>query len=197
MTLADKFTFSRIILAPVFFIIYFLPDFFPALFPNGSGWTVPVFWLVAIYAELTDMFDGMAARKYNEVSDFGKLFDPFADTIFQVTCFLCLVVDGIFPVVLFLLVLYREFGILIIRNLMLKKGITMGARIGGKIKTVTYVVAGAVALLAVSIKRLEVFEFLFPYIKYCSIVIFAISVIFSLTSFYDYFSVYRKAEKNK
>jgi len=195
MSLADKFTFLRIILAPAFFIIYFLPAFFPSLFPCGSGWTVPVFWLIAIVAELTDYFDGWAARKFNQVSDFGKLFDPFADTIFQVTCFLCLVVDGIFPAVLLLLVLYREFGILIVRNLMLKKGITMGARIGGKIKTVTYIIAGAIALLAVSLQRLEVLEFLIPYIKNTAIVVFAISVIFSLTSFYDYLSVYRKAEK--
>ena len=192
MNIADKITLLRIILAPVFFIFYFLPAFFPAMFPYGSGWTVPVLWLVVVAAELTDMFDGKAARKYKIVSDFGKLFDPFADTILHVTCFLCFVMDGIFPAFLFLLVLYREFSILLVRNLMLRKGVAMGARLGGKIKTVTYVTAGAFAMLDMSLRRLEVLDFLIPWVKIVAIVIFVISVIFSLTSFYDYVSVYRK-----
>ena len=193
MSLANKFTLSRIVLAPVFFVIYLLPVFFPSWFPQNAAWTVPILWLLAIFCELTDMFDGMAARKHNEVSDFGKLFDPFADTLMQITCFLCFVIDGIFPVVLFLLVLYREFGILFIRNLMLKKGITMGARISGKVKTVTYIIAGAVALVAASIQRLAVFESLYPVFKTGALVIFIISVIISVVSFFDYLSAYRKA----
>ena len=195
MNIADKITLLRIILAPVFFIFYFLPAFFPSLFTQGSGWTVPVLWIVVVAAELTDMFDGMAARKYKIVSDFGKLFDPFADTFLHVTCFLCFVIDGIFPVILFLLVLYREYSILLVRNLMLRKGVSMGSRIGGKIKTVTYVTAGAFAMLDMSLRRLEALEFLLPYIKTTAIVIFVISVIFSLTSFLDYVSVYKKAEQ--
>jgi CDP-diacylglycerol--glycerol-3-phosphate 3-phosphatidyltransferase len=193
MSLADKFTFLRIVLAPVFFILFLLPVFFPAWFPQGSGWTVPVLWLIAIFAELTDMFDGMAARKRNEVSDFGKFFDPFADTLLQVTGFLCFVIIGFFPAALFLLVLYREFGILFIRNLMLKKGVTMGARRSGKIKTVTYITAEAVALLTVSFQRLNVLEFLYPFLKTGALVIFIISVVVSVVSFFDYLSVYRKA----
>ena len=199
MSRADKFTFLRIVLSPVFFIIFLLPVFFPAWFPQGAGWTgavlwVIVIWIIAIFAELTDMFDGMAARKRNEVSDFGKLFDPFADTLLQVTGFLCFVIVGIFPAVLFLLVLYREFGILFIRNLMLKKGVTMGARISGKVKTVTYITAEAVALLAVSMQRLNVLEFLVPILKTGALVIFVISVVVSLVSFFDYLLVYRKAK---
>ncbi|MCL2067364.1 MAG: CDP-diacylglycerol--glycerol-3-phosphate 3-phosphatidyltransferase [Treponema sp.] len=195
MSLADKFTLLRIILAPVFFIVYLLPIFFPSWFPHGSGWTVPVFWLIAIVAELTDMFDGMAARKLNEVSDFGKFFDPFADTLFQITCFLCLVITGIFPVILFLVVIYREFSILLIRNLMLKMGVTMGARISGKVKTVTYIIAGAVALLATSVQRLEILEFLYPIIKNTAVVLFSISVIVAVVSFFDYLSAFKKASK--
>ncbi len=148
MSLANKFTLLRIILAPVFFILYLLPVFFPSLKDSVLiFWTVPVIWVIAVFAELTDMLDGMAARKMNEVSDFGKFFDPFADTLFQITCFLCFVIEEVFPAALFLLVLYREFGILFVRNLMLKKGVTMGARKSGKIKTVTYITAGAAALI--------------------------------------------------
>ena len=195
MSLANKLTFFRIILAPVFFIVYFLPAFFPSWFANGIGWTVPVLWLIFIVSEITDLLDGIAARKRNEVSDFGKLFDPFADTLTQITCFLCFVIDGIFPAILFLLVVYREFFILFIRNLMLKNGITMGARLGGKIKTVAYIIAGGAALLTASLQRLSVLEFLLPYFKIGALIIFIIAVAISVVSFFDYLSVYRKAAK--
>jgi CDP-diacylglycerol--glycerol-3-phosphate 3-phosphatidyltransferase len=193
MSLANRLTFLRIILAPLFFILYLLPVYFPSLFPYGAAWTIPFLWIIAIVAQLTDLFDGMAARKHNEVSDFGKFFDPFADTILQLTGILCFVIDGIFPAFLFLLVIYREYSILFIRNLMMKKGIAMGARISGKIKTVTYIIAEAVALMAGSIQRLGKFEFLFPIFKNIAIAIFIVAVTVAIVSFFDYYSVYRRA----
>lgn len=193
MSLANKITFLRVILAPVFFFFYFVPDFFPSWFINGSAWTVPVLWFIFIVSEISDYFDGLAARKLNETSDTGKLFDPFADTLMQLTCFLCFVINGIFPAFLFLLVIYREFGILFIRNLMLNKGVTMGARMSGKVKTVSYITAGSAALLTASLQRLSIFEFIIPYLKIGSIVIFIISVTISIISFIDYFLVFRKA----
>ncbi|MDR2952591.1 MAG: CDP-diacylglycerol--glycerol-3-phosphate 3-phosphatidyltransferase [Treponema sp.] len=195
MSLANKLTVSRLILAPLFFIVYFLPDYIPALSVNGSAWTVPLLWLIAIVSEFTDMFDGIAARKRGEISDFGKFFDPFADTIMQITCFLCFVIDGIFPAILYLLVVYREISILLLRILMMKKGIAMGARLGGKIKTVTYITAGGAALFTVSLERLAILKSLIPYFKIISLVIFIISIIFSLASFFDYLSVYRGTKK--
>lgn len=188
MTLANKLTFFRVILSPLFFIIYLLPA--------RAAWTVPVLILIFIVSEITDWLDGLAARKRNETSDFGKLFDPFADTIMQVTCFLCFVIDGILPAVLFLLIIYRELSILFVRNLMLKKGITLGARLGGKIKTVTYIIAGGAALLTVSIQRLSIFGFLVPYLKIGTLVIFIISVIISIVSFIDYILIFRKTEQD-
>ncbi|MDR2731441.1 MAG: CDP-diacylglycerol--glycerol-3-phosphate 3-phosphatidyltransferase [Treponema sp.] len=189
MTVANKLTFLRIILAPLFFVIYRLPG-------TGAVWAVPVLWFIYIVSEVTDLLDGFAARKYNEVSDFGKFFDPFADTLTQLGCFLCFVLDGIFPAILYLLVIYREFSILFIRNLMLRKGVAMGARMSGKIKTVAYIIAGGAALLFSSLRRLSLFERLFVYIRPAVIIIFLISVVFSVISFFDYLSVYRKAEKN-
>jgi CDP-diacylglycerol--glycerol-3-phosphate 3-phosphatidyltransferase len=191
MSLADKLTWSRIILAPVFFAVYFLPEWFPHV-SALAAWTVPCLWVISVIAEFTDMFDGMAARRQKEVSDFGKLFDPFADTLFQLAAFLCFVVDGIFPAALYLLVLYREFGILFIRNLMLKKGVTMGARMSGKIKTVTYITAAAIALFYSCLERLNALVSLQHVIKIAALVVFCISVFASVVSFFDYLSCYRK-----
>jgi len=206
MTLADKITSTRLVIAPVFFVIYLLPRFFPSIFAVipvsgeesilfiGAPWTVPVLWILFLASELTDMFDGMVARKRGEVSDFGKLFDPFADTLTQITFFFCFVMDGIFPPLLFLVVLYREFSILFIRNLMLRKGITLGARMAGKIKTVTYVFAGALALLASSAVRLGINDSLFQIFRLVAGSVFIVSVIMAVISFFDYVSVYRKSK---
>jgi len=199
MNLADKLTLFRIILAPVFLIIYFLPK-------SYAFWTVPVLIVIYVVSEVTDYLDGLAARKLNLTSDFGKFFDPFADTLVQVTFFLCFLIDGIwgsglFPLILFLIVVYREFGILFIRNLMLKKGITLGARLGGKIKTVSYIVTGSFALLVATLERLSiyeplaVFEIVVPYSRIIALGIFIISVIIAVLSFVDYLLIYQKQDK--
>ena len=208
MTLANKVTASRLIVAPIFFVIYLLPRFFPSVFavsPYGEGdalfigapWTVFVLWFLFIGSELTDLLDGMIARRRGEISDFGKFFDPFADTLTQVTYFFCFVIDGILSPVLFLAVLYREISILFIRNLMMKKGIAMGARIGGKIKTVTYIVAGGLALLASSVQRLGMDGEFFRIFALAASVVFGISVVIAIFSLFDYISVYRKAMESK
>ena len=194
MNIPDRLTFVRLFLAPVFFILYILPIVFPEPFSGSAVWLVPLLWVIFIVSEITDMLDGIAARRLNQSSDLGKLLDPFADTIMQITCFLCYVIDGIFPViwaVLFLVVLYREFGILLIRNLMLKKGIAMGASMGGKIKTVTYIAAAAIALLYASLLRLDAAENLQPVVKIAALAVFGVSVLFSVLSFFDYLSVFR------
>ena len=204
MTLADKVTSTRLVIAPVFFIVYLLPHFFPSIFSEiplpdgksdlyiGASWTVPVLWILFVMSEITDMLDGMIARKRGEVSDFGKFYDPFADTLTQVTYFFCFVIDGILPPLLFLAVLYREFSILFIRNLMLKRGVTLGARTGGKIKTVTYILAGALALLASSTLRLGMDGVFYRYLTIAAGVVFVISVIIAVVSFFDYVLVYNR-----
>lgn len=202
MTLADKVTSLRLILAPVFLVVYLLPQWLPSWSGRLAPATVPVLWALFILSEITDLLDGKIARIRREVSDFGKLYDPFADTLVRITYFLCFVLDGILPMVLLVVVLYREFGILFLRNLMMKKGVAMGARKGGKIKSFTYMIAGAIALLAVSVTRLG-WEGLFPLpaslffcLRLAARVVFALSVLMAVVSFVDYFSVYLKTRKN-
>ena len=209
MTLADKVTTSRLIFAPVFCLIYFFPRFFPSVFAypvpyggwnfdfTGAAWTIPILIILFVAAQLTDLFDGMIARKQKEVSDFGKLYDPFADTLTQITFFFCFMIDGILPPALFLLMLYREFGILFVRNLMLKKGISMGARLGGKIKTIAYVVAGSLALLATCILRIGMDGNIYLWVTLAAKLVFTVSVIIAIVSFMDYVSVYIKTSQKK
>jgi len=191
MTVADKVTSVRLVLAPVFFVVYLGPTWFSL----PAAWTVPVLWVLFIVAEITDLIDGKLARSRNEVSDFGKLFDPFADTLVRITYFLCFVVDGVLPSILLLVVLFREFGILFLRTLMMRHGIAMGASFGGKIKAVAYMITGVVALLAASSVRLDLDPAFFPVLKNTARGFFLVAVVLSLLSFRDYFLVYRNAEK--
>ena len=184
MTLADKVTASRLVLAPCFFAVYLF---------NGAPWTVPALWALFCVTELTDLIDGMVARSRKEVSDWGKLFDPFADTLVWLTFFLCFVVDRILPALPFLIILYREFAILFLRNLMLRKGVAMGARRGGKIKAFAYMFTGAAALLASSVRRLGIEGSLFGIFRVAALGIFVLCFLVSLLSFADYVSVYRQA----
>jgi CDP-diacylglycerol--glycerol-3-phosphate 3-phosphatidyltransferase len=190
MTFADKVTSLRLVLAPVFFVVYLLPGFLGGL---NMAWTVPVLWVIFVVSELSDMLDGQLARRLRQGSEFGKLFDPFADTLTQLTYFLCFVIDGILPSFFYLLVLYREYSVLFIRNLMLKEGVVMGARIMGKVKTVVYILAAACALLVTSFSRLGRGTSLIAGFKLGAWAVFSISVFFSVLSFIDYLFVYRNA----
>ncbi|MDR2398634.1 MAG: CDP-alcohol phosphatidyltransferase family protein [Spirochaetaceae bacterium] len=192
MTLADKVTALRLVLAPIFFGVYVFPyQKATGLAGGDCKWVVPVLWGLFILSEFSDLADGKIARSRKEVSDFGKLFDPFADVLVRITYFLCFVLDGILPGVLFLAILYREIGIQFLRNLMMKKGVVMGARKGGKIKAVAYMIAGAVALLAASAQRLGL-DGGFELLRMGARIIFGISVVISAISFADYLMLYKK-----
>jgi len=113
MKIADFFTTVRIILAPVFFILFFLPTYI------GFGKEASAFILfpLFVFMEFTDFLDGFFARKTKAVSDFGKLFDPFADVLANLTVLLVFVVSGYLPAFLYLIIIYREMGISFVRLL--------------------------------------------------------------------------------
>ncbi|GHU09046.1 CDP-diacylglycerol--glycerol-3-phosphate 3-phosphatidyltransferase [Spirochaetia bacterium] len=180
-------------MTPCFVAVYVIPLWQPAWFAAGSQWTVAVLWFLFIASEITDLIDGKVARARNEVSDFGKLFDPFADTLVWLAYFFCFVQNSLLPALLFLIIVYREFIILFIRNLMLKKGIAMGARKGGKIKAVGYMATGIVALLAESVTRLGLNNTFFTWLQIGATILFAVSVCISLISLVDYIRIYRKS----
>jgi CDP-diacylglycerol--glycerol-3-phosphate 3-phosphatidyltransferase len=79
MTLADKVTLARLGLMPIVVAAYLL-------LPPGAGFWVAG-WTCAL-AEYTDLLDGRIARARGEVSDFGKLADPFCDVIYRLGVFL-------------------------------------------------------------------------------------------------------------
>lgn len=100
---------------------------------------------LVLIAELTDLFDGMAARKQNQVTEFGKLLDPMADSIFRLSVFLALTQGPVhLPLWLVLCLFYRDSVISLLRTVCALRGFTLAARWSGKIKAV---VQGVAALL--------------------------------------------------
>ena len=71
MSLANFLTSLRIFLSPFFLVVFFLPEWSDGSFKLAS---VIIFWLLFIVMELSDLFDGMAARASGTVSDLGKVF---------------------------------------------------------------------------------------------------------------------------
>lgn len=152
MKLSNKFTLVRIFFAPVFLILYLLPSYVNnPLFTNVTGW---IMLPLLAFAEFTDFLDGYYARKRNEVSDFGKIFDPFADVFLHITILAAFAYTNYFNFICLILILYREFTMNFLRMVAAKKGVAIAARKGGKFKTCLYIFTGFVILFMVSASRI-------------------------------------------
>lgn len=125
MTLANKVTMFRIVLIPVLIAIAVLA------FPFWSYYAAAVF----IIAALSDILDGNLARKYNQISDFGKLVDPIADKMLLASAMIILVSWGKIPFYTAIVLLSRDHIINAFRIEAAKKDIVLAARKSGKIKT--------------------------------------------------------------
>lgn len=198
MKLSNKFTLARAVFAPVFFLIFNLPIWLDSgvLSKISACIMIP---LLAIF-EFTDYLDGHYARKHGEVSDFGKLFDPFADVILNLTVFMCAVSKNYMPIVLFALILYREFSQSFLRMAAVKHGIAIAAKKGGKFKTVFYIISGFYFLAIESYLRLGLSFFSEKVIsgfKVAALVMFVLCVVFSWGSFIDYIKSFAPTLKNK
>ena len=129
-TIPNWLCFLRIALIPVFSVLFIKGQYIAA-------------FIVMIIAALTDLFDGKIARKYNMVSNLGKILDPVADKLSQMAIVIILIVkfwDGHLKYILFLFIL-KELLMIIAGLLLLSKGMRPGAaEIWGKIATTVFYV---------------------------------------------------------
>jgi CDP-diacylglycerol--glycerol-3-phosphate 3-phosphatidyltransferase len=187
---ANKITALRLFASPVFCLVYFLPNLVHGTEALSAYILVPLI----VLAEFTDYLDGAYARKRNEVSDFGKLFDPFADMVLHLGVFVCLTFTGYMPVFLFLLVIYREFCMSFVRMLAARQGTAIAARAGGKTKTVLYI-----AFIFVSVFRECAFRTgldlpgSYGLLDVITLALAILAVLAAYISFADYLVNFRKA----
>lgn len=129
---ANALTLLRLVLVPVFAWMLLSE-------PSDLGWRLGSTAVFAV-AIATDAVDGRIARRYNLITDFGKLWDSIADKALTGMAFVGLSIIGELPWWVTALVLAREWGITWMRLAMLKYGV-MAANAGGKLKTVLQSVA--------------------------------------------------------
>jgi len=143
MNIAMLFTLSRVIIAPVFAF------FFIHGFRSNSPMLLWVAIGCAVMIELSDMFDGMIARARAEVTDFGKVFDPVADSVSRQTVFISFLVTGIVPLWLYLVFFYRDAFMQLLRIVCASSGIVLAARRSGKLKALLQAIASFIVLAIV------------------------------------------------
>ena len=182
MTLPNKITVARIILAPLFFISYFLPQW------TGRFNEISAYLILLIFAgiEISDFLDGYLARKYNLVTDLGKVLDPFADVLSRITYFLCFAFTGLMPLWVFLIIIYRELAITFLRMMMMGRGIVVAASLWGKLKAITYAISGVLGVAVVGLDRLGLFSGSMDLLKMLLLIVFYFAAFASLMSFFIY-----------
>ena len=133
MTTASKITLVRVALIPLYMITMYLSG-------GVSGLWMWVSLGIFIVASLTDFIDGHIARKYHQVSDFGKFLDPLADKLLTIACMCMLCEWGMMPAWALMIVLTREFAVTGLRLVAVQNGTVIAAGWSGKVKTASTMV---------------------------------------------------------
>lgn len=144
MTIPNWLTILRLLISPFFLLIYIYPG---AFFLTGV--TLPYVLIVLfLFFELSDAFDGFLARKYQQVTDLGKLIDPMADSITRISAFLTFTQGPVnLPIIIVFVFIYRDIMVGTLRTICALKGYALGARASGKIKAVIQAVSIFVILV--------------------------------------------------
>jgi CDP-diacylglycerol--glycerol-3-phosphate 3-phosphatidyltransferase len=147
MTLPMALTASRLVLAPVFFVLF-------ELAVRGPAWLIAPLCLAFALIEISDLLDGHAARTLKQESEFGKVLDPFADSLSRLTYFVAFAGAGILPLWILLILIYRDVAVAYIRVMVSKGNVLMPARTSGKVKAWIYAFAGIGGLVDFSVVKL-------------------------------------------
>ncbi|MBF0406830.1 MAG: CDP-diacylglycerol--glycerol-3-phosphate 3-phosphatidyltransferase [Candidatus Riflebacteria bacterium] len=192
MTLATKLTLFRVCAIPIFVISFTW---------NGekliSDWGKVSATAIFIIAAITDYYDGMLARYYQEVTNFGKFIDPIADKLLVSTALIVLVeyrfISHI-PAWCAAIIIAREFAVTGLRLIGIPKGMPIEASSFGKWKTTAQMVSIITTLVFISFKVIietyNLTEFkgsFYPYYSNILTILLYISVVITVLSGYDYF----------
>ena len=130
-TIPNVLTMIRLLLVPVFVVVYFRTS------------AEPKYAALAIFAaaSLTDMLDGYLARKLNQITDFGKLFDPLADKLMVLSAMVCQAVTGVFPWAAVIVVACKELVMVLGGLFMLSRDVVVYSNIAGKAAQVCFILS--------------------------------------------------------
>lgn len=161
-------TIFRFILIP-FIVINLVYDSYIAAF------------IIFTISGLTDILDGFIARKYNFITNFGKLIDPLADKCTQIITLGTLAIKNIIPMWIIIIVILKEFIMVAGASFLYGKELVVSSRWYGKLATVLFYIAIVCSLF---IKRFD-FSFDFSiYIYYLALISTIFSLIMYIKAFY-------------
>jgi CDP-diacylglycerol--glycerol-3-phosphate 3-phosphatidyltransferase len=134
VTFPDQLTVARALAVPVVVVL------FAWSFQDHAYWATAVF----LVAMATDQIDGWLARRWQQTSALGSLLDPIADKILVLATLVMLIAEGVAPAWMVAAIIAREFLVSGLRLAAIERGVVMGARDLGKLKTWAQAVAAAV-----------------------------------------------------
>lgn len=167
MTLASKITLVRVCLIPIVMLFMYISG------GEANIW-LWIALMVFIVASLSDYVDGYIARKYNQVTDFGKFLDPLADKLLVIAVMTVFCQWDLMPAWALMIVLTREFAVTGLRLVAVGKGTVIAAGWSGKVKTASTMV-GLCFMMA------------FPFVSWLGILVNAVIVLTTVYSGVEYF----------
>ena len=140
LALPNLLTLFRLFSAPVFLTLFIgsgKDGFLSGVMCAHTGLVACL--IVASLSELSDVLDGILARRMNLVSNFGKLLDPYADMTFRLTCYFAFASQAHgkwIPLWMVMTLFYRDLLVTVIRTFGVERGVYVHARASGKIKAI-------------------------------------------------------------
>ena len=195
MNLPNKLSMLRIILIPVT-MLFMLPISVYGFEPEGwnafiadKGMLIAAFIFIA--ASLTDFFDGQIARRRNLITDLGKFLDSLADKMLVIAVLIAFVATGRISPWLLAVIVLREFMVTGIRLVASKEGVVMAAKMIGKVKTTTQMIAIIYLMFEPTIMKFTGDDYAASLTEPCAVsiigdVLFGICVIMTIVSGIDY-----------
>ena len=197
MNLPNKLSLTRIILIP-FILLFMLPIHIGSFEPTGwndfiTNYGMIVAAVLFVIASVTDLVDGKIARKYNLITNLGKFLDSLADKMLVISVLIALVDLNRISSVWVCIIVLREFAVTGIRMLASAQGVVMAAKMIGKIKTVTQMIA--ITYLMFETLLIKIFHAIFAsasvdsittYVQWVGNILFLISIAMTIISGMDY-----------
>ncbi len=134
---------------------------------------------------ITDIADGFIARKFNLISNFGKLMDPLADKLTQIATLASLVFTHIIPIWILLIVLLKEFIMIVGASFLYGKDVVVYSKWYGKLATVLFYIAIVISLLLKQFEITGIWEHLDLALYYFALIATIFSLIMYVKDLYN------------
>ena len=169
MNVPNRLTILRVIMIPLFVV---------AMLWTTLPFSDYIAAVLFIGACITDFFDGYLARKYDQVTTFGKFMDPLADKLLVCAALICFLADADsdMPVWVVIIIISREFIISGFRLVAAEKGVAISASYWGKVKTVVQMIMSILLII----------DFTYPVFRIINAVFIYAAVILTVISLVDY-----------